>query len=115
MTFNGLSVVEDGDTDVVLEKHLDRAKKIMNEVIGAANANGVEIPESFAEGLISFTEKMNGYAPSMRYDYLNGQALEIEYLYERPIAVALKHDFKMPETEILYEQLREIARLKKTR
>lgn len=108
MTFNGLSVVENQNTDELLTNHLDRANTLIQEVIGAANTIGVEIPVSFAENLIPFTEKMGSYAPSMRHDYLHNQALELEYLYENPIAEAQKHGFEMPEMKKLFSQLREI-------
>lgn len=109
MAFNGLSVTENCDTDQLLLNHTDRIKVIMQEVISAAKADGAEIPISFAEDFIRLTQKMGSYTPSMRLDYLHTRPLEIEYIYERPIANALEHGVEMPETLALYKKLQEIV------
>jgi len=105
MTFNGLCVVRDANTDVLLRDDLPMVKKMMQEVIDAAKTDGIEIADTFIDGLLSFTKKMGSYAPSMRFDYLNQQPLEVEYLYKNPIDTARKNGFKMCESEIIYQKL----------
>lgn len=107
-TFNGMSVVLDLTTDSIIADYPTQYNAIMHEVIGAANACGVQIPLSYIDGLITFTHKMGHYAPSMKYDYDRGQPLELEYLYQKPIEEAEKAGFDMKETRKLYNQLLEI-------
>jgi len=110
ISFNGLSVVLDANTNVILAEHPERALKIMQEVIAAASGNGVEIPKSYAQDLIPFTEKMGSYAPSMRFDFLHKQALELTYLYAKPLAAGREAQISMPETEKLYQELQQYSR-----
>lgn len=111
MSFNGLTVALNTTTDQIIENEesLTRCKQIMREVILAAKANGVLIPESFVEEAVSFTMQMKPYKPSMKLDFDYNRPLELRYLYQRPIKVAAEAGFEMKITNDLYEELCEIT------
>jgi len=105
MTFNGLSVAKNCNTDFILANHRPLVDAIMREVIEMANKNGLSLPLSFAEAMIPFTSQMGSYAPSMRQDYLSGKTLELEYLYKKPLDVAHKIGVTVPHITALYQEL----------
>ena len=109
MPFNGMTVALDTQTNSLLDNpstlHLVREQ--MMEVIGAANALGVEgLDDSFADKMIRNTQVMVPYSPSMKLDYDFRRPMEIEFLYTRPIAEAKAAGFDMPKLEMLEAILR---------
>ena len=104
MPFNGMTVALDTQTDRLLSNPatLNLIREQMMEVIGAANALGVEgLDESFADKMIRNTQVMVPYAPSMKLDHDFHRPMEIEFLYTRPIAEARAVGFAMPRLEML--------------
>ena len=109
MPFNGMTVALDTQTDRLLScpSTLCLVKEQMMEVIGAANALGVEgLDESFADKMIRNTQVMVPYSPSMKLDHDFHRPMEIEFLYTRPIAEARQAGFAMPRLEMLEALLR---------
>lgn len=111
--YNGLSVVLDAKTDRLTSNPYSREllKRMMHEVIEASRQMELseEIPESFAEFMIATTEKMSAYAPSMKLDYDFNRALEIDYIYTRPLIEAQKRGIQMPTVATIEQQLRFIT------
>lgn len=107
MPFNGLSVALNRTTTEILAdpKSLKRSRVIMREVINAAKACDVLLPDHYDEGIVPFTQKMGPYFPSMKLDFDNGRTMELEYLYQRPLLAAREAGFEMEETESLYQEL----------
>ena len=109
MPFNGMTVALDTQTDRLLScpSTLSLVKAQMMEVIGAANALGVEgLDESFADKMIRNTQVMVPYSPSMKLDYDFHRPMEIEFLYTRPIAEARAVGYEMPRLAMLESLLR---------
>ena len=109
MPFNGMTVALDTQTDRLLSNPatLKLIREQMMEVIGAANALGVEgLDESFADKMIRNTQVMVPYSPSMKLDFDFHRPMEIEFLYTRPIAEARQAGFAMPRLEMLEALLR---------
>ena len=109
MPFNGMTVALDTQTDRLLScpSTLNLIKEQMMEVIGAANALGVEgLDESFADKMIRNTQVMVPYSPSMKLDYDFHRPMEIEFLYTRPIAEARAVGYEMPRLAMLESLLR---------
>ena len=109
MPFNGMTVALDTQTDCLLScpSTLRLIKEQMMEVVGAANALGVEgLDESFADKMIRNTQVMVPYSPSMKLDFDFHRPMEIEFLYTRPIAEAHAAGFAMPRLEMLEALLR---------
>lgn len=108
MPFNGMTVALHTQTDLLLKHPATRQliREQMMEVIGAAQHLGVKnINESFADLMISMTDEMTPYSPSMRLDYDFHRPMEIEYLYARPIKIAAAAGFAMPRLEMLMHEL----------
>lgn len=109
MPFNGMTVALNTSTDQLLG-HPSTRQLIyaqMMEVIGAANALGVTgLNAAFADKMMEVTDAMVPYSPSMKLDYDHHRAMEIHYLYDRPIEIARSAGYKMPKLEMLAAELR---------
>jgi 2-dehydropantoate 2-reductase len=78
----------------------------MLEVIGAANALGVDaLTADFADKMMQMTDEMVPYSPSMKLDFDFHRPMEIPYLYTRPIAEAKKVGFEMSKLAMLEAEL----------
>lgn len=109
--FNGMSVVLNTTTDSLLKNSDTRSliHTLMLEVIRGANAVGkgqFSLDESLADKMISTTEKMVPYAPSMKLDFDHQRELELKYIYQKPIVEALSSGYDMKCTQMLLQQLR---------
>ncbi|VGO18891.1 putative 2-dehydropantoate 2-reductase [Pontiella sulfatireligans] len=105
--FNGLSVVRNELTDQLIKNPETRGlcMALMNEVATASTACARPIDPAFIEKMMTDTEKMEPYAPSMKLDFDRSQPMEIESIYGNPIRAAKAAGVAMPETEKLYRQL----------
>lgn len=106
--FNGLTVVLNTTTQAIVKNPSasDLVRRIIMEVVEAANHCGGSIPASVAEETIEMTRKMVPYSPSMKLDYDFHRPMEIQYLYTNPIAEAQAHGVDMPLTRMLEQELR---------
>lgn len=109
--FNGLSVTHNCLTDKLVCEPKTRAlcKTLMLETAAASKAVCRPIESAFIEKMITDTEKMEPYAPSMKLDYDRGNPMELEAIYGNPIRAAEKAGVDMPETRKLYEELKALA------
>ncbi|MDF7806779.1 putative 2-dehydropantoate 2-reductase [Pontiellaceae bacterium B12219] len=105
--FNGLSVVRNELTDQLIKNPETRSlcATLMQETAAAANACCRPIEPEFLDKMMSDTEKMQPYAPSMKLDFDRGNPMEIEAIYGNPLRAAEAAGIDMPETRKLYEQL----------
>jgi len=112
ITYNGLCVVYDCPTDVVMADPQRRARceGVMHEVIVAAAACGRPVDPAFVPFMLEATENMASYKPSMLLDHERRQPLEIEAIYGNPLRAARAAGADCPLIAELYEQLREIER-----
>ena len=115
MPFNGMTVALNTQTDLLLgNPHTRRLiKEQMMEVIGAANHLGVKnLDEAFADKMISMTDEMTPYSPSMKLDFDYHRPMEIDYLYSRPIEMARQAGYDMPKLAMLEAELRFLSQLR---
>ena len=113
MPFNGMTVALNTSTDKLLNTPATRQLIYdqMMEVSGAAQALGVStLTSAFADQMMTTTDRMVPYSPSMKLDFDNGRPMEIEYLYSRPIAEARKAGFEMSKLAMLEAELRFIEK-----
>lgn len=108
--FNGMAVVLNTTTDKLIENAATEQllREMMIEVIDAANSSGAgkyHISESYSDDIIRMTKSMVPYSPSMKLDYDNFRPLEIEYIYTRPINIALSVGAEMKKVSMLEKQL----------
>ncbi|MGM0451637.1 MAG: putative 2-dehydropantoate 2-reductase [Thermodesulfobacteriota bacterium] len=105
--FNGLSVVLNANTQDLISSSPARSlvHEIMLEVLRGARACGYDIADEFADKMLTATQKMVAYSPSMRLDYDAGRALEINKIYRRPVNAAKSAGLKMKRARMLIYQL----------
>ena len=109
MPFNGMTVALNTSTDQLLRCPATRLliRRQMLEVVGAARAQGVEaLTDDFADEMLRMTDAMVPYSPSMKLDYDFHRAMEIHYLYTRPIEEARRAGFAMPRLAMLEAELK---------
>src|SRR5690606_14714268 len=78
--FNGLAIAAGGiDVSRILaDQHLaDLARQLMEELISAAAANGVDIDSSYIDFQMDRTAVMGEYKPSSLIDFQAGRAVEV--------------------------------------
>ena len=103
--FNGLSALTGCPVDRLLATEEGRTlvREIMLEVIAAANAQPLSrpIPDSYADDMLRFSANMGPYRPSMLIDREEGRPLELEAIFDRPIACGRERGVIMPRTAML--------------
>jgi 2-dehydropantoate 2-reductase len=107
--FNGICALTGRTVDILL-RHEETRKliiDIMIEVIEAGNAQDVKekIKPQFAENLITFSEGLGPYKPSMLIDRMEGRQLELEAIFKIPLTMAKESGVHMPKVEELYALL----------
>ncbi|MCF4994942.1 putative 2-dehydropantoate 2-reductase [Pseudomonas syringae] len=110
--YNGLSVLLGAGTTPLMADADSRSliQALMSEVVEGAKACGHDMPPGYAEFLLTMTEKIPDYWPSMYHDYLHKRPLELEAIYARPLAAAKAAGCELPRIEALYRSLRFIDR-----
>jgi 2-dehydropantoate 2-reductase len=109
MPFNGMTVALHTQTDQLLKNPSTRQliREQMMEVVTAAQHLGVKnLDAAFVDKMISTTDAMTPYSPSMRLDYDFRRPMEIYYLYTRPLQIAREAGCPMPKLEMLEAELR---------
>lgn len=105
--FNGLSVVLNATTDKIISNRSSRllSKEIMMEVINGAEALGYNIDKTFADQMVTLTEQMKAYKPSMMLDHEAGRPLEIDAMYRQPLLDVKEKGHSLPAMKTLTLQL----------
>ncbi|MCP1603032.1 putative 2-dehydropantoate 2-reductase [Pseudomonas citronellolis] len=106
--YNGLSVLLDSGTRALMANADSRAliAAIMDEVMAGAAACGHELPASYPAAMLSATERMPDYLPSMYHDFAQRRPLELQAIYDAPLAAAAAVGVAMPRIEALQRALR---------
>lgn len=110
--FNGLSVVLDAKTDRLIRDPDARqaVETLMGEVLQGAKACGRSVPQSFADEMLTTTERMNPYLTSMKLDFEAGRPLEVEAIVGTPLRQAAEAGVELPYMALLYRQLKFLDR-----
>jgi 2-dehydropantoate 2-reductase len=106
--YNGLCALRDCGTDTLMKDPQDRAllAELMQEVRAVAAGAGTEIPASFQQKMLDDTKAMGAYLPSMLLDRRGGRPLELDAIYDAPLAVARQLKVACPRIEELHSALR---------
>ncbi|MBR5167042.1 MAG: putative 2-dehydropantoate 2-reductase [Salinivirgaceae bacterium] len=109
--YNGLTVALNTSTDRLMNTPATRAlvTDLMNEVVDAAAVCNAVIEREFVEKMLTMTDRMTPYSPSMKLDFDNHRPMEIEAIYSNPVKTALAAGYHMRKTEMLEQELRFIA------
>ena len=105
--FNGLSVILNAQTNVMIsDKNLkELARQMMEEIVEGAGKCGVQLPKETVAQTLALTEGMDAYSPSMKLDFENHRPMEIKYMYEKPVEIALRFGVHMSKVEMLAKLL----------
>lgn len=108
--FNGLCALLEKDVTDLLNHPPSKklVRELMLEIISGANAQPLEEEidgPAFSQHMISFTENMDHYRPSMMIDREEGRPLELEAIYKIPLQHAKAAGVEMPKVEMLYSLL----------
>lgn len=108
--FNGLCALTGRDVTQLLTDSLMRREitALMNEVAAAANAQPLSSPidsEPFIARMLTVTDGMDHYRPSMMLDRLDGRQLELESIYVEPLRRAQAAGVATPRIEQLHALL----------
>lgn len=108
MPFNGMTVALNTQTDILLKNPATRQliREQMMEIVNAAKHQGINgVDEAFVDKMISMTDEMTPYSPSMKLDYDFHRPMEINYIYSRPLKIARSAGMPMPKLEMLEAEL----------
>jgi 2-dehydropantoate 2-reductase len=106
--FNGLSVAEGGvTTDVLLATADDetRIRRLMEEVIAAGRALGLELADDLIDSNIDRTRPMGAYRTSSMIDFIEGREVEVGPIWQEPLRRAKAAGVAMPHTEALLRRI----------
>ena len=103
--FNGLSTILDQTTDVILstEQGDKLVRRIMQEVLLSARANGANLEDELIEKNIKRTLEMGAYRTSMHIDRQQGRDLEVEAILGQPMRAGMQKGVANPCMQMLYE------------
>ncbi|WP_068827213.1 putative 2-dehydropantoate 2-reductase [Pseudomonas sp. BMS12] len=106
--YNGLSVLLDSGTSKLMASADSRSLigDLMQEVVQGAAACGHRLPQDYPQQLLAATERMPGYLPSMYHDFAHKRPLELEAIYEAPLAAAAAAGCELPKMRMLLQALR---------
>ena len=108
--FNGLCALTSQDVTALLADPLLRREitALMIEVANAANAQSLSVPietERFVARMLTVTDNMNHYRPSMMLDRLEDRPLELESIYVESLRRAHTAGIDTPRIELLHALL----------
>ncbi len=107
--FNGLCALMLKPVDALLSLAATRKLIIdmMGEVIAGGNAQGLmkNMPGSLADKMVTFSENLGAYKPSMMIDRIEGRSLELDAIFGVPLIAAANHGVAMPRVEELHALL----------
>lgn len=105
--FNGLSVALDTTTDRIVGLPATRklAADLMLEVAAGAAACGRTLDPEFLEKMMTNTDQMVAYRPSMKLDFDAGRPMELQAMYANPILAAAARGVQLPRMTMLLQQL----------
>ncbi|MBM3848072.1 MAG: 2-dehydropantoate 2-reductase [Verrucomicrobia bacterium] len=84
------------------------AVELMREVIGAANALGLSVSESWETRYLDQTRVMGAYRASTLIDFEEHRPLELNSLFEEPLRLARTAGYPTPRLEKLCRLLRQL-------
>ncbi len=107
--FNGLSIATGGlTTDRILADPglAAEVRALMEEVAGAAQKQGYEIPEEVLQSQLDVTPRMGAYQPSSLLDWKAGREVEVEAIWGEPLRRAQAVRANTPRLALLCSLLR---------
>lgn len=108
--FCGLSIMYDKPCNIIAstKPYIHTAKLVMSELQDVAASNGVRISDDFINKTLENTTKVKDYYPSMYWDYVNGNPIELEYIFDNAIKIAKQNNIATPCINLVRQKLVEL-------
>ena len=105
--FNGLAALLKSNTHQLMSHIYSQTlvKSLMTEVAQVSKSDGYPVSANFMEKMIANTQSMKPYRPSMLLDRLQQRPMELESIYQEPIAIARDNGLDLPQMEFLMNSL----------
>lgn len=105
--FSGLTVLLDSGTRALMTHPATRTlvRQLMEEVEAAATLCGRPMPAGYIDEAWAKTDGQPDYQSSMQVDFKAGRPLELDSIYEAPLAAVVAAGGAMPKVEMLYQSL----------
>ncbi|MCY1266815.1 2-dehydropantoate 2-reductase [compost metagenome] len=105
--FSGLTTLLRCGTKALIQNPATRelATTLMQEVAAGAARCGHELEPDLVAQILEAHAQGQDYQSSMSLDYLAKRPLELEAIYQAPLAAAHQQGFDMPSVRTLYEML----------
>lgn len=105
--FSGLTVLLDSGTRALMTHPATRSlvRQLMEEVAAAAATCGHPLPAGYLDDAWAKTDGQPDYQSSMQVDFKAGRPLELDSIYEAPLAAIAAAGGAMPKVEMLYQSL----------
>lgn len=105
--FASLSIIYNKNTETLAstQPYVSIVRNIINEVIEVAAADGVKITNDYSEKMLLASQKTKNYYPSMYRDYVEGKAIEKEYIIDNVLKIARKYDIRTPMLNLIESNL----------
>ncbi|MEG0143525.1 MAG: 2-dehydropantoate 2-reductase [Akkermansia sp.] len=88
-------------------KNIVRVKKIMEDVVRAAQARGYTLPDTLIDFHLERTKVMKEFTPSSAVDYNKGRPIEYHAIWGDPLTKARSAGANIPEWEKLDQEIRQ--------
>lgn len=105
--FNGLTVLLNSGTRALMTNAATRVlvRQLMEEVEAAAEQCGYPLPKGYIDEAWAKTDGQPDYQSSMQVDFKAGRSLELDSIYEAPLAAVAAAGGAMLKVEMLYQSL----------
>lgn len=105
--FSGLTVLLNSGTKALMTHPATRSlvRQLMEEVDAAAALCGHPLPAGYIDEAWAKTDGQPDYQSSMQVDFNAGRPLELDSIYEAPLAAVAAAGGSMPKVEMLYQSL----------
>jgi len=105
--FSGLTVLLNSGTKALMTQPATRSlvRQLMEEVDAAAALCGHSMPAGYIDEAWAKTDGQPDYQSSMQVDFNAGRPLELDSIYQAPLAAVATAGGSMPKVEMLYQSL----------
>ena len=105
--YKGPSVILDSDTRENVQNPSFRSlvQSLMGEVVMGVRACGYDMKENETKKVMTNTEKMTPYEPSMKPYFDRQRIMELEYMHRNPLAATEDRGCSLPQISMMLRQL----------
>lgn len=105
--FATLSIIYSQSTDSLAssQPYISIVRNVINEVVDVAASDGVKIKNEYIEKMLLATQKVKNFYPSMYRDFVEGKAIEKEYILDNVLKIARSRDIKTPMLNLIEANL----------